>query len=119
MKALVPGLLFAVVTGSASVEAHAFLERAEPTVGSTVQASPSEVRILFTERVEPALSTVQVFNASGKEVDKHDLHRDPSNHALLCVSLPSLLAGIYRVAWRVASVDTHVTNGSFNFQIAR
>src|SRR5438876_9482442 len=114
MKPVVLGLFLIVMAGSTRLEAHAFLQRAEPAVGSTVQASPSEVRVLFTEKIEPALSTVQVFDASGKEVDKHDVHLDRSNHALLHVSLPPLEAGSYKVVWRVVSVDTHVTNGSFN-----
>ncbi|HEU0208979.1 MAG TPA: copper resistance CopC family protein [Candidatus Udaeobacter sp.] len=119
MKHIILGLLLIVVTGSAGLEAHAFLERAEPAVGSTVQASPSEVQLLFTEKIEPALSNVQVFDTSGKEVDKRDLHLDRSNHALLHVSLDPLEAGTYKVAWRVVSVDTHVTNGSFSFRIGR
>jgi copper resistance protein C len=119
MKRIILRLLLILVAGSARLEAHAFLERAEPAVGSTVQRSPAEVRILFTEKIEPALSTVQVFDASGKEVDKHDPHLDHSNHALLRVSLPRLEAGSYKVVWRVVSVDTHVTNGSFSFRVVR
>src|SRR5436309_11461837 len=119
MKPVVLGLFLIVMAGSTRLEAHAFLQRAEPAVGSTVQASPSEVRVLFTEKIEPAMSTVQVFDASGKEVDKHDVHLDRSNHALLHVSLPPLEAGSYKVVWRVVSVDTHVTNGSFRFRVVR
>jgi copper resistance protein C len=119
MKRVILGLLLIVVSGSATLEGHAFLERADPAVGSTVQPSPSEVRILFTEKVEPALSSVQVFDASGKEVDKCDMHLDRSNHALMHVSLPQLEAGNYKVVWRVVSVDTHVTNGSFSFRVVR
>jgi len=112
-------LLLIFVAGSARLEAHAFLQRAEPAVGSTVQTSPSEVRILFTENIEPALSTIQVFDASGKQVDKHDVHLDRSNHALLHVSLSPLEAGTYKVVWRVVSIDSHVTKGSFTFRVAR
>ena len=112
-------LLLIFVAGSARVEAHAFLQRAEPSVGSTVQTSPGEVRILFTENIEPALSTIQVFDASGKQVDKHDVHLDRSNHALLHVSLSPLEAGTYKVVWRVISIDSHVTKGSFTFRVAR
>jgi copper resistance protein C len=119
MKRVILGLLLIVVTGSATLEAHAFLEHADPAVGSTVQASPSEVRVLFTEKIEPALSSIQVFDVSGKEVDKRDVHLDRSNHALLRVSLPRLEAGSYKVVWRAVSVDTHVTIGSFSFRIAR
>jgi copper resistance protein C len=117
MKRLIFFLILMV--GSARLEAHAFLKDADPGVGSTIQTSPGEVRIRFTENIEPAVSSIQVFDASGKEVDKRDLHLDRSDHALLRVSLPSLGAGTYKVVWRVVSVDTHVTNGNFTFRIVR
>ncbi len=108
---------FLVLGGVGRLEAHAFLQRAEPGVGSTVASSPNEVKIQFTEAVEPALSKIQVFAASGKEVDKGDVHVDSSDQALLKVSLPLLGPGTYRVAWRVVSVDTHVTSGTFTFHV--
>jgi hypothetical protein len=119
MKYIILSFLLIFLAGSPRVEAHAFLKRAEPAVGSTVQRSPNEVRIWFTEDIEPAFSSVQVFDASGKEVDKRDVHLDRSDRALLRISLPSLQAGIYKVVWRVVSVDTHVTNGSFTFRVSR
>ena len=117
MKGIILLLIF--VVGLAKLEAHAFLKDAKPEVGGTVQTSPSEVRIRFTENIEPAVSSIQVFDASGKEVDKRDLHLDGSDHALLHISLPRLGVGTYRVTWRVVSVDTHVTNGNFTFRILR
>ena len=108
-----------LVAASARLEAHAFLKDAIPGVGSTIQTSPSEVRIRFTENIEPAVSSIQVIDASGKEVDKHDLHLDRSDHALLHISLPRLRAGSYKVVWRVVSLDTHVTNGLFTFRVVR
>ena len=108
-----------LVAASTRLKAHAFLKDADPGVGSTVQRSQSEVRIRFTENIEPTVSSIQVFDASGKEVDKRDLHLDRSDHALLHVSLPLLGAGIYKVVWRVVSVDTHVTNGNFTFRVVR
>jgi copper resistance protein C len=119
MKATILSLFLIVLIGLARLEAHAFLKSAEPAVGSTVQTSPNEVRIWFTENIEPVFSTAQVFDASGKEVDKRDVHLDRSNHALLHVSLLPLGVGIYKVIWRVVSVDTHVTNGNFTFRVAR
>jgi copper resistance protein C len=119
MRHIVVGFSIILVFESARLEAHAFLQRAEPSVGSTVQTSPSEVRIRFTENIEPAFSSIQVVDASGKEVDKRDVHLDRSDHALLLVSLPRLGAGTYKVVWRVVSVDTHVTNGDFTFRVIR
>ena len=119
MKRTIVILFLIVLTGAARVEAHAFIKDAEPGVGSTVQTSPNEVRIRFTENIEPSFSSIQVFDASGKEVDKRDVHLDSSDHALLHVSLPQLGPGTYTVSWRVVSVDTHATNGSFTFRVLR
>jgi methionine-rich copper-binding protein CopC len=117
MKRVAPFLLFIVLAGAARLEAHAFLQHAEPGVGSTLQTSPNEIKIRFSEKIEPAFSDIQVFAASGKEVDKRDAHLDRSDPALLQVSLPKLEAGTYKVVWRVVSIDTHVTKGSFSFRI--
>src|SRR5437867_1771991 len=109
MKHVILGLLLIAVAGSDRLEAHAFLDRGEPAVGSTVQTSRSEVLVLFTEKIDLAVSNVQGFDASGKHVDKRDVHLDRSNHELLRISLPPLQSGTYKVVWRVGSVDTHVT----------
>jgi methionine-rich copper-binding protein CopC len=102
---------------SAPAAAHAFLDHAVPAVGSTVHESPQDIRLRFTEQLEPAFSHVQVADASGKEIDKGDSHVDASNASVLAVSVPALPPGKYRVQWRVVSVDTHVTEGDFTFEI--
>ena len=119
MKGLTLSFCLILLLGASRVEGHAFLQRAEPAVGSTVQTSPPEVRVWFTEKIEPAFSMLQVFNTGGKQIDKRDAHLDQSNQAVLHVSLPPLPSGMYRVVWRVVSVDTHVTNGKFTFQVGR
>ena len=119
MKRFILSFFLIVLAGTARLKAHAFLRDAEPGVGSTVPTSPNEVKIRFTENIEPAFSSIQVFDASNRQVDKRDVHLDRSNHALLRVSLPQLGLGTYKVVWRVVSVDTHVTNGSFTFRVVR
>jgi len=117
MKYIIPLLMF--LGSLARLEAQAFLEHADPAIGCSVQTSPSEVQIRFTENIEPAVSSIKVFNTSGKEVDKRDLHLDRSDHALLHISLPPLGVGTYKATWRVVSVDTHVTTGDFTFRVVR
>ena len=70
------------------------------------------------KKLVAAFSDIQVFDAAGKEVDKHDKRLDTSNQALLIVSLPPLKAGKYKVVWKAVSVDTHVTRGDFTFDIS-
>ncbi len=86
-------------------------------MGSQIHRAPTQVKIWFTEKLESALSKIEVFDASGREIDKRDVKIDPSNTALLMVSLPELKPGNYKVMWRAVSVDTHVTTGNFTFAL--
>jgi methionine-rich copper-binding protein CopC len=97
--------------------AHAFLDHAEPKVGSTLTNSPAEIKIWFTQELEPVFSTLEVQDAQGKEVDKKDAHLDAKDKSLFLVSLPQLPAGTYTVIWHVVSVDTHRTQGRFKFTV--
>jgi hypothetical protein len=98
--------------------AHAFLDRAVPAVGSTVHAPPTEIRLLFTQRLEPAFCRLRVLDRNGAPVDRGDSRVDASDGTLLRVSVPALAPGSYRVTWRVLSVDSHVTEGDFTFDVA-
>ena len=83
-----------------------------------MKQAPAEVRLWYTQGLEPSFSRLQVFDSAGKEVDKKDVRVDAQNRHLLVVSLPpGLGAGTYKVRWRVVSVDTHVTEGSFTFRV--
>ena len=119
MKSLCRILSFCllVLLPAVRVSAHAFLEHSDPPVGGKVHSAPAAVRIWFTEAIEPAFSSIEVFDATGKQVDKKDTHSDRSNRSVLQVSLRRLGPGTYKVVWRVVSVDTHRTNGNFTFQI--
>jgi methionine-rich copper-binding protein CopC len=99
-------------------DAHAFLDHAEPKVGSVIKASPTEVKVWFTQKLVITFSDLQVLDAAGKEVDKHDKRLGPSDQALLIVSTPALKPGKYKVVWKAVSVDTHVTHGDFSFEVA-
>jgi methionine-rich copper-binding protein CopC len=99
-------------------QAHAFLDHAEPRVGSVVKVAPSEVKLWFNEQIEPAFSSIQVLDSAGRRVDKDDVHVDPAQREVLRISLQPLSQGAYSVKWRAVSVDTHVTNGSFGFRVA-
>ena len=109
--------LFLLLITASAASAHAFIDHAEPSVGSQIHRAPTQVKIWFTERLEPALSKAQVFDASGLEVDRRDTKLDQSDPSLLTVSLPELRPGKYKVIWRVVAVDTHVTTGSFTFEL--
>jgi copper resistance protein C len=64
----VAAALLVVMLGTAA-EAHAFLDHAEPRVGSTVPTAPRELSLSFTQKLEPAFSSVEVSEANGARVD--------------------------------------------------
>ncbi|MFL6501426.1 MAG: copper resistance protein CopC [Candidatus Udaeobacter sp.] len=117
-KQLVVIGLLSVIAAVVRVEAHAFLIRAEPKVGSKMNNAPTQVCVWFSETVQSDVSSIKVFDVNGKQVDNKDTHSDRASRTALCVSLISALTpGSYKVVWHVTSADTHVTNGNFRFQI--
>ena len=95
--------------------AHAFLDHAEPRVGSTVAAPPTEATLVFTEPIEPAFSRIEVLDSAGRRVDTGSPeHPAPEK---LGIKLSGLGPGTYTVHWAVVSVDTHETEGSFKFTV--
>ena len=107
-------LLLLLVTGEAN--AHAFLDHAEPRVGNSVATAPREVTLWFTQKLEPAFSTITVTNSAGQRVDTG---KTRVSRTQMSISLRSGGAGTYRVTWRVLSVDTHRTDGSFTFRVGQ
>jgi methionine-rich copper-binding protein CopC len=107
-----------LLLGSAAASAHAFLERASPAVGSTIHTAPTEIVLRFTERIEPTFSAAQVTGPGGERVDTGDVRVDAGEPASLHFPLKNVTAGLYKVVWRVVSVDSHVTEGDFKFTVA-
>ena len=98
-----------------SAWAHAELVTATPRVGSTVPIPPSEVRLSFSEGVEPHFSGVEVTSADGRSVAAGRVQAQGSEMRIALAR--GLTAGTYRVTWHVVSVDTHRTQGSFTFEV--
>ncbi len=108
-------LLLAVLAGPQLAFAHAELERAEPPVASAVLQAPAQLRLLFSEPLDPGFSRVQVLNARRERVDHDDSRVSPDDPRLLTISLPDGLPdGVYTVAWRsLSAFDGHPANGSY------
>ena len=119
LRPLVPMLAFALCLATATAYAHAFLERASPPVGGTVDVSPPELSITLNEGVEPLFSTLELRDPHGATVATGEPHRAADSERRLVVSLPKLAPGTYDVIWHVTSVDTHKTEGSYKFTVRR
>jgi methionine-rich copper-binding protein CopC len=117
MMRCLPLLMLALLTTTPPALAHAFLERALPPVGSTVDGAPKQIVLTFTEGVEPLFSTIELRDAHGSSIAAGKPRTPSNNDRQLVVDLPALSSGGYTVIWHATSVDTHKTEGSYQFTV--
>ena len=117
MRNIVIAIMLALLPlAAADARAHAFLDHAEPRVGSTVQPAPRELSLSFTQNLEPAFSSAEVRNANGARVDQG---KAKVSGSAMHIGLKPLPPGTYKVRWHALSVDTHTTEGSFSFRVGQ
>ena len=108
-------LAFAFVSTPAF--AHAQLEKASPPVGGTVAAA-REIRLEFSEGVEPRFTGVTLTGPGGASVPLGRAQVAPGDQKMLIVPIAKPLSpGAYTVHWHAVSVDTHHTQGDFQFNV--
>jgi len=113
-------LLLAAVLGLALAEAadaHAFLVASSPARRAVLTHPPARAELWFNERLESAYSTLTVETEAGARVDQGDVRVGPDDPRKLSVTLPTLEPGRYVVRFRVLSVDGHVVESSFVFNV--
>ncbi len=116
---LLPVAAFACSFAATAAFAHAFLDRAVPGVGATVQGSPSELQLSFTQNIVLAFSGVHIAVAGGGAIPTGKPRLDPAQPNVIHVPLGhALKPGTYVVSWHVVSVDTHPTSGTYRFTVA-
>lgn len=137
-------LLIAVAIGWApnAARAHAFLNASTPTADGTVAAPLKEIKLTYSEPVEIRLSIFKVYKIDaapgadlrtlraaadalvaenlirrGDEAARSDagVANTTLDASDIVLRLKQLGPGAYVVMWRVLSVDSHVTRGSFVF----
>ena len=98
-----------------AASAHAFLEHASPSAGQNLRVSPARVEMHFSEALEPSFSNVIVSDSHGR-----DMAAGPvvANGTEIDLPLKKLPPGRYRVSWHAVSVDTHRSEGKYNFLVA-
>ena len=105
-------LMIAALAGSAN--AHPMLERAVPGAGAVLAVAPGEVRLSFSEPLEPAFSDLALTDRLGHSFAASAPHVDTQSMILKLKPLPP---GKYHVGWHAVSIDTHRTEGGYDFVV--
>jgi copper resistance protein C len=106
-----------VCVGAATAFAHAFLDKAVPAVGGTVNGSPSDLELAFTQNIVVAFSGVSLSGPGGEAIAVGKPILAAPNTLRVHLDHP-LKPGTYVVRWHVVSVDTHPTQGNYKFTVA-
>jgi methionine-rich copper-binding protein CopC len=110
-------LLVAALLLPTLAEPHAVLVKSSPARRAVLAHAPARVELVFNERLEPVYSTVSVWTATNVRVDDGKVVVGPEDARRLSVGLPPLAAGTYAVKFRVLSVDGHLVEGTYPFEI--
>jgi methionine-rich copper-binding protein CopC len=106
------GLAALALVGSAW--AHAELVEAVPAAGSTVDGSPSEIRLTFSEPLVEGSQIVlhaEQFQAVG------EVTTVVAGSKMRGLVSTTLELGTYTVEWTAISLDTHMVSGSYPFTV--
>jgi methionine-rich copper-binding protein CopC len=95
--------------------AHAHLEKAQPAADSKV-AEVHEIRLAFSEPIEPKLSTIKLESREDRAVVEPAAELDAADPKVLVVHLfEKLPPGAYTVRWAAVAADGHRMSGNYTF----
>ena len=106
----------AVLRLYAVASAHVTLVSSDPAANSRLTASPTQLRLVFSEAVEPPVAHVSIVRPDGT-VDSVAVANDPHNVYSLVGPLKDLGPGTFRVVWHVLSEDGHPVGGNFLYTV--
>jgi methionine-rich copper-binding protein CopC len=111
-------LLFATATATAtaSAYAHGTVESATPKNGATLSTPPSEIRLKFSELLEPTFTSLKLFAATGQEVATTNKARVEDGRTVV-LALPVLPRGGYIARWISVGHDGHRVHGELTFTV--
>ncbi len=102
----------------ASVLGHAGIESADPAPDSTIPETPELVTADFTERLDPAMSSLTLAAPDGSIVATGGVAADDPEARQMTLRPPTLQPGRYTVQWTAVTPDDGaVEQGTYAFTI--
>lgn len=105
-----------VLAPALPVGAHADLESSTPSPSATLEQSPQDIVLVFSEPVSRVDGSIELFDQRREAVVLPESSATSSNR-IEVRDLPRLDPGLYLVAWKALSQDGHIAQGAFTFQV--
>jgi len=105
-----------VLAPASPVSAHADLESSTPSPSATLEQSPHDIVLVFSEPVSRVDGSIRLYDQDREVVDIPEASASSSDR-IEVRDLPMLDSGLYLVAWRALSQDGHIAQGAFTFQV--
>jgi copper transport protein len=109
--------LVVALTVPAAAWGHASLLATQPQASGVLAHPPTEVRLTFSERIEPRFAVISVTDADGTQQTAGGPARAADDSDTIFVPLHRIPQGWYLVWWRVISADGHPVRGAFTFAV--
>ncbi|HSF57652.1 MAG TPA: copper resistance CopC family protein [Candidatus Binatia bacterium] len=107
----------ALLTFPSTVLPHAALVKSVPARRAQIFKAPAQIQLWFNEKLEARFSSLTVTDSSGKRVDQGNVAVGTDDPKRLSVAVHPLPLGLYRIKFRVLSVDGHVVEDEFPFTV--
>ena len=114
-------IVLLAITGTVSAHTVELL-KSDPPAGAVLNAPPALVHAWFNEEMQTKVSTMNVYNSAGVQVDQGDggVDLNDAEHASMIVNLQgSLPEDVYTVRWHVALLDGDDSEGDFQFFVGQ
>jgi copper transport protein len=101
----------------ALAQGHATLLATQPQASGVLSQPPTQVRLTYSERIEPRFAVISVTDAGGNQQIAGGPERTADDENAIFVPVKPLSQGWYLVWWRVISADGHPVRGAFTFAV--
>lgn len=119
-KALAPSLVpacLAVLALAGTAQAHAWIDTTTPADGAVLTEPPAQVRVQYTEPMEPRVTTLTLLDGRGKPVAGTRQTPEGDRNLALVLHLPELAGGKYTVKATTLGKDGHPTEETISFTV--
>lgn len=102
-----------------SVMAHATLVKSDPPRRASLSSPPKQIQLWFNEKIEGSYASVSVLDSNKNSITENSPEVVTDDPKSVILNLPQIESGRYTVQYRVMSVDGHVIESSFDFNVKK